>query len=61
MINTGYAVLPSNHQSRLNMHDDSKKALNMSALGLDSERKLFLPEEINFPSAASIDLLSKNY
>ena len=43
------------------MHDDSKKAQNMSALGLDSERKLFLPEEINFPSAASIDLLSKNY
>ena len=29
----------------------------MSALGLDSDRKLFLPEEINFPNA-NMDLLS---
>eukprot|EP00354_Favella_ehrenbergii_P005109 CAMPEP_0170477552 /NCGR_PEP_ID=MMETSP0123-20130129/18789_1 /TAXON_ID=182087 /ORGANISM="Favella ehrenbergii, Strain Fehren 1" /LENGTH=69 /DNA_ID=CAMNT_0010749349 /DNA_START=880 /DNA_END=1089 /DNA_ORIENTATION=+ len=32
--------------------------MNMSALGLDTDRKLFLPEEINFPSQ-SMDFLSQ--
>ena len=27
-----------------------KRTQNMSALGFESDRKLFLPEEINFPN-----------
>ena len=56
-MNTAFAVLPETQQSRMTVQEDNKKAFNMSALGLDTERKLFLPEEINFPSATSIDLL----
>lgn len=57
---SSFAALPGTtlRQSRQNAVKQ-KRTQNMSVLGLESDRKLFLPEEIHFPST-NMDLLSVN-